>query len=408
MTNLSSGSEVGRIDEHRPVEFQPENYEFVGCFHNTYTFTHGRNHSALQTRKEFLVSLLDSNWRPNGPGYTNCDHCGAHIAFCGVFKNIVSGDYIVVGSVCADKRFPMSNDQFQALRKAHRLCRVVDLASAKFEEFKIQHPEVDWAAAEASTDGQIRFALSQGRKYGSLYDYRLQQITAYLDAAARNAQVAAAAPVAAPAPVSAELSFLRAYTGTNSFLRSLKDQDAQGRTLSPKQLACVTNNIAQAQRAIDPAAQALKAANQQLVPGIYVAKDRTIWKVQGNQQYKSGVKNALRLKIPFDATQVRGAALYAMVWSANAAPLTLDEVGDLSTSQGWVYVKGGIATLDIDHQMTLDEAKHFATLYSQCVWCGATLENTASYGTKFIEQGIGPVCIRYIDNTTRSPEIDHG
>jgi Family of unknown function (DUF6011) len=398
MVDLSTGAEIGRLDHHSPANFLPENYSFVGCFHNRFTFGLGRFNSWDKAAEDLLAKLA-SNTRPHGPGVTNCDHCGAAIAFVGVFQH-KDGDYIAVGNICAENRFPLSNVEFDRLRKAHRLGSAARRAEAKFDEFKLAHPEVDWTAAEASTNNTIRYALSQGRKYGSLFDYRLQQIQATLVAeqAARAAQAAPAAPVQAPAPVSAEIAFLRAYTGTNSFLNSLKDQDAHGRTLSPKQLACVTDNLARAARATDPAAQAKAAANQQLVPGIYVAADRTIWKVQGNQAYKSGVKRAVAQKIPFDASQVRGAALYAKVWSAAAAPLTLDEVSDLSTSQGWVYVKGGIATLEIDHKMTLDEAKHFATLYSQCVWCGKALEVTES-----IARGIGPVCIKYLDTVSVQP-----
>ena len=399
MVDLSTGAEIGRIDIHRPAEFLPENYEFVGCFHNRFAvYSQARN-----THANDLLTLLASNPRPHGPGVTNCDHCGAAIAFVGVFKHIVTGHYIAVGSVCAENRFPMSNVEFQSLRKAHRLDSAKRRAEAKFEEFKTAHPEVDWTAAEASTDSRIRYALSQGRKYGSLFDYRLQQIQTYLAAAQANAVAPVVAP-AAPAPVSAEVAFLRAYTGSNSFLNSLKDQDANGRTLSPRQLECVRDNIARANRQADPVAKARSQANQSLVPGIYVAKDRTIWKVQGNQAYKSGARRAVQTKTAFDPTQVRGAALYAKQWTAGSVAITLDEVGDLSTTQGWVYVKGGIATLDIDHKMTVDEAKHFATLYSQCVWCGKTLEVTES-----IERGIGPVCIKYLDATVITHELanDH-
>ena len=415
MGDLSSGAEVGRVDIHRPVEFAPENYMFVGCFHNTYTFTHGRNHTTLQTRHDDLVALLDSNIRPNGPGYSNCDHCGAAIAFCGVFQHIPTGEYIVVGSTCAEKRFPMANKQFQDLRKAHRLCRVVDLASAKFEAFKLEHPEVDWAAAEASTDPRIRFALSQGRKYGSLYDYRLVQITGYLAAAAQqvNHPHVPAAPVAPQAPVVVNsrqdtvVAWLEANANGNGFLTSVLTQAKAGKILSVRQLECVEKNIAKANApAPTPEATALKDANQALTPGMYIAADGTIWKVQGNMTYKSAAKRAVQAKLPFDPSQVSGARVYALVWQqTDGTRLTLATLADQSQAQGWTFIKGAITTLVVDHKMTVEEAKHFASLYSQCVWCGKHLEDTASYGTKFIEQGIGPVCIKYVDATVKAPEL---
>jgi hypothetical protein len=405
MVDLSTGAEIGRMDIHSPVNFTPESYKFVGCFHNSYVF--GRTAPTAQDRaRQDCLTLLANNPRPHGPGVSNCDHCGAAIAFVGVFQHN-NGEYIAVGSTCAENRFPMSNVEFQALRKAHRLSSAARRAAAKFEEFKLEHPEIDWSSAECIAESDldvpqclpIRRIMADGAKYGSLFDYRLQQLARMIEAVRNPAPVI---PVAAPAPVSPEVAFLQAYSGSNGFLNSLKSQLEAGRTLSPKQLACVTNNIAQAARATDPNAQAKAQANQQLVPGIYIATDGTIWKVQGNMPYKSGAKRAVQAKIPFDPSQVRGAKLYAKVWTANSARLTMDQVGDLSISQGWQYVAGGIATLEIDHKMTVDEAKHFATLYSQCVWCGKTLEVTES-----IERGIGPVCIKYLDATVITHELEH-
>ena len=416
MVDLSTGAEIGRLDHHSPANFLPENYSFVGCFHNRFTFGLGRFNSWDKVAEDLLAKLA-SNSRPHGPGVTNCDHCGAAIAFVGVFQHR-DGDYIAVGNICAENRFPLSNVEFDRLRKAHRLGSATRRAEAKFDQFKVDHPEVDWTAAEASTDSRIRYALSQGRKYGSLFDYRLQLINSVLSAYAQSpvtqavaagatlvADEAVAAPVA-PAPQSPEVAWILAYNGNSSFFNSLKQQAQARGSLSPKQAECVTREVAKQARANDPQAQAKAAANQALVPGIYIAKDGTIWKVQGNQPYKSGAKRAVAAKIPFDPSTVSGARLYAKVWTAGATRITLGEVSDLSQAQGWEYVAGAITTVDFDHKMNVDEVKHFATLYSQCVWCGKALENTASYGTKFIEQGIGPVCIKYIDATVKAPEID--
>jgi hypothetical protein len=392
-------NELSRYDIHSPINFMPENYTFVGAYHNSYTF-HWAN-LAFNTRRDQLKGFLASNDRPNGPGDGQCDHCGAAIAFVGVFQH-KDGEYIAVGSTCADNRFPMSNCQFQELRKAHRLSRDRDLRAAEFAEFKLAHPEVDWAAAEASDNSRVRWILAGGAKYGSIFEYTLTQLTRLLT------PVAPVAPVAAPAPVQAEaaaITWLRAYNGQNSFLNSLKSQVEAGRTLSPKQLSCLEQNYTKATTVATPATEALKASNQALTPGIYIAADGSIWKVQGNMSYKSGAKRAVQAKVPFDPTTVSGARVYALMWAAAGVPQTLATVRDLTVTQGWEFVRGAIDTLEVDHKMTVDEAREFSNLYSQCVWCGRALEDTLSYGTKFIEQGIGPVCIKYIDATIKAPEL---
>lgn len=372
-----------RSDVHTPVNFMPENYTFVGCFHNTYSF--GATTQRDQARQQ-LLDMLQMNDRPNGPGVTNCDHCGAAIAFVGVFVHR-DGDYIAVGSTCAEKRFPMTNAQFQMLRKAHRLCRTADLAREKFETFKADHVGVDWVAAEASTNRTISYALAQGRKYGSLFDYRLEQINRILAAEAANAAALAAppAPVAAPA-VETDLSkaetFLRAYDGSNGFLCSLKSQVEAGRMLSPKQVAAAMRNFA-------PASTVPVTQNQDVKPGCYIDANGHVWQVKGNQAYVSAAKRAR------DAGEAHvptgGQRVYAKVWvNADSTRVRLDEARDASQVQSWAYIPGGIQQLVIDHRMTLAEAKTFIEFYKECVRCGRHLEADAS-----LERGIGPVCVKY-------------
>lgn len=382
MTSTDIG--FSRQDVHTPVNFMPENYSFVGCFHNTYSF--GATTQRDQARAD-LLGKLQMNERPNGPGVTNCDHCGAAIAFVGVFQHR-DGDYIAVGSTCAEKRFPMTNAQFQMLRKAHRLCRQADLANLKFDAFKTDHPGVDWVAAEASTNNVIVYALKQGRKYGSLFDYRLDQINRILAAEAANAALAAApAPVATPA-VETDLSkaetFLRAYSGDSGFLNSLKSQVEAGRMLSPKQVAAAMRNFA-------PATNVPVTQNQDVRPGCYIDANGHVWQVKGNQAYVSGAKRARQAGVPH--VPAGGERVYAKVWvNADSTRVRLDEARDASQVQSWAYIPGGIQQLVIDHKMTLAEAKTFIEFYKECVRCGRHLEADAS-----LERGIGPVCVKYFE-----------
>ena len=387
-----------RSDIHTPVNFLPENYTFVGCFHNTYSFKGGRFNST----RDQLLAKLELNHRPNGPGVSNCDHCGAAIAFVGVFQHR-DGDYIAVGSTCAENRFPLSNADFQRLRKEHRLSRGRDLRAAEFEQYKVDHPEVDWALADAlaattaqaastSANFRVRSILFNGGKYGSLTDAQLRYLGVLIT------------PVPAPVaqlryPVDPDQAkaqtFLKAYSGSNGFLNSLKSQVEDGRTLSPRQLECALRNVAEAE-----APQVPKVDNSRLPVGIYVDAAGLIFKVQGNQAFKSAAKRQAKDSTAPDPYSV--GFVYAKVWGqSDGTRLPIQEVGDLSLHQLWIYERGLIHNLVVDHRMTLDEARHFGELYSQCVNCGRTLTDKNS-----IDKAIGPVCIRQFTNWGHQ-ELDH-
>ena len=398
---MTDFSQIGfkRDDIHTPVNFLPENYVFVGCFHNSYTF---RGAHRSNVARDNCLRLLALNDRPNGPGVSNCDHCGAAIAFVGVFQH-KDGDYIAVGSTCAENRFPLSNAEFQRLRKEHRLSRNRDLREAEFEQYKVDHPEVDWAWADAlaaataqvpstSANFRVRSILSNGRKYGSLTDSQLRYLGVLL--------IPAPAPVAPPVdPDQAKAqAFLRAYSGSNGFLNSLKSQVEAGRTLSPRQLECALKNVKEAQ-----APQVPKVDNSRLSPGIYVNAEGHVYKVQGNQAFKSAAKRQAKGSdiSPYD---VHGAYVYAKVWGhSDGSRINLSEVGDLSSGLHslWIYERGLINQLVVDHRMTLTEARTFGELYSQCVNCGRTLTDEKS-----IDAAIGPVCIKQFPDWGHQ-ELDH-
>ena len=373
-----------RTDKHAPVNFKPENYSFVGAYHNGYAFGGARD-----SKREMLRLLLGKNWRPNGPGDNHCDHCGAAIAFVGVFQH-VDGEYIAVGSTCADNRFPLANAEFQMLRKAHRLARARDLKRVEFTTFQGTHPEVDWAMAAklAEQNGTIRSILADGMRYGSLFDYKLAQLvrlttpvaalTGNLVPGSNGGQVTSVITVTPEEQ--AAYDYLRAYTGSSTFLNSLKGQLESKGSLSAKQVACVAKNLP-APGASTPAI----STNQDVLPGIYVTSDGAIWKVQPNAAYKAAVKQGR------DPQADSSCRVYAKVWrNADGSDVVLADAKDASQTQSWVYVPGAISRLAIDHKMTLEEARRFIALFNQCVRCGRKLE-----AQKSIDAGIGPVCIRY-------------
>lgn len=53
----------------------------------------------------------------------------------------------------------------------------------------------------------------------------------------------------------------------------------------------------------------------------------------------------------------------------------------------WIYARGAINHLRIEHKLTAEKAVALGKLYGMCVRCGATLTREES-----IERGMGPVC----------------
>jgi hypothetical protein len=102
--------------------------------------------------------------------------------------------------------------------------------------------------------------------------------------------------------------------------------------------------------------------------GVYVMADGSLWQVKPN---KAKTRT------------------YAKVWvDINGERLTL---AGTRVRGEWDYQPGMLATvLKEGRKMTLEEAKAFTLLYGQCARCGRRLKAAQS-----VEQGIGPVCIRY-------------
>ena len=113
---------------------------------------------------------------------------------------------------------------------------------------------------------------------------------------------------------------------------------------------------------------------QNIEPGVYVADDGSIVKVQKN---KAKTRQ------------------YALVWvDIRGARLNLNS--DRVHGE-WQYERGLITHLTPDHRMTLEQAKAFTLLFGQCARCGRHLKAAES-----VEQGIGPVCRKVFSAARKS------
>jgi hypothetical protein len=70
----------------------------------------------------------------------------------------------------------------------------------------------------------------------------------------------------------------------------------------------------------------------------------------------------------------------------------------------YVYEAGLVQQVAAEgRKMTLDEAKAFILRYGQCVRCGRQLKDANS-----VEQGIGPVCVKYFTAGTTGASVMTG
>jgi len=131
-------TQSGRTDVHRPVEFNPEDYEYVGAFDNhpepgSYVgpggefevapgvTVHGTNFANAERR--YLGGLLETSTGTRYGDGSQCDHCGARIRYVAVYRHKPTGDHIAVGETCADGRLPLDKATFDRLRKSANLDR---------------------------------------------------------------------------------------------------------------------------------------------------------------------------------------------------------------------------------------------------------------------------------------------
>lgn len=183
-----------RTDVHSPANFNPENYSYVGAYDNDPDYPRHND-----TVRQDLIRLVGSSPSARyGDGF-QCDHCGARIRYVGVFKHIPTGDHIAVGQICTDNRFPLSKVDFDRLRKQAQLDREACRIREAWDQFKTDHPHVNWPLLDGSDNPFIKDVLRKGRLYGNLSE---KQLGAILHAFERDAARAGreAAEAANPTP----------------------------------------------------------------------------------------------------------------------------------------------------------------------------------------------------------------
>ena len=124
-----------RHDIHRPAAplFDPQAYRLVGAYAAHLGPEH--NESALH-----VIETLKSQGYVLGAGsQSQCGHCGAHLKYSALLVRDDYREYIHVGETCLDNRFPLSQYEFQRLRKASELEAKKRKARTWIDE---KHPEL--------------------------------------------------------------------------------------------------------------------------------------------------------------------------------------------------------------------------------------------------------------------------
>lgn len=159
-------STMTRTDIHRPSapEFDPEGYEFFGCF-DLFPDVHDIMAGGLQVSRQQVVSgLVEQGWRfTSVHGSNQCGHCGARIRYAALMGHRETKGLIYVGETCLDNRFSLTKGEFDTLRKNAALNRERNAKRERIAALIEQHPALVWASYAhniASTGGVDEWTTS--------------------------------------------------------------------------------------------------------------------------------------------------------------------------------------------------------------------------------------------------------
>lgn len=126
-----------RTDIHRPsaAEFDPANYEFVGCFD-----LHPEE-GDQKARRETVNRYVSDGYRFFASD--GCGHCGARIRYAALLLHPSTKEMLYIGETCLDNRFTLSASEFQHLRETARLNRERATRSERALAFRAENPIVD-------------------------------------------------------------------------------------------------------------------------------------------------------------------------------------------------------------------------------------------------------------------------
>ena len=145
-----------RNDIHSPTNFDPAAYSYVGSFDNfpepgafrsttqSMFSTEFGDVEALTPSHAYYTAarrLMDEHgakihFNPD-EGYSQCDHCGAHIRYVVIYKH-TSGEYIATGETCSQERFGCDSRReydVKRLREAAASEREAAKSFGKAQEF---------------------------------------------------------------------------------------------------------------------------------------------------------------------------------------------------------------------------------------------------------------------------------
>jgi hypothetical protein len=152
-----------RTDIHRPGsdEFDPENYDFFGCFDLNPEW--GDNGDRMRT----VNARVNEGWSfagaPHGSG--QCSHCGARIRYAALMGHRPTNTLLYIGETCLDNRFDLTKGEFQELRKTAALNRERSALAERREAFLAMYPEMVWlsyAGNIASAGAEIEWVNWNG------------------------------------------------------------------------------------------------------------------------------------------------------------------------------------------------------------------------------------------------------
>ena len=195
-----------RTDIHRPVEMDPQDYEYV------YADDNQRPFRLVNVDMDWWRSITNWPAATRDRGTNQCHHCGARIRYFAILKHLPTGEHIAVGETCLDGRFALqSKAEFDRLRKAAQLDRQKMRIKTAAAEFVAALPAGDVKLAlTRETNVSETFEMAEDsyparkiedyrnklwNQYGSLFDSGLEFIGKLIEEnrerIARNAQIAA-------------------------------------------------------------------------------------------------------------------------------------------------------------------------------------------------------------------------
>ena len=136
-----------RSDIHRPSapEFDPEAYEFFGCFDLNPDPMWGADD--IRARRETVSALVKQGWKfTSVHGSGQCGHCGARIRYAALMGHTATKGLIYVGETCLDNRFSLTKGEFARLRKEASLNAERSAKRVQIEKLLAAAPHLVWAS----------------------------------------------------------------------------------------------------------------------------------------------------------------------------------------------------------------------------------------------------------------------